>query len=252
MTDLDKLIAAAVAVAEAMPPEERAAMMEAQRQSWARGEASLAEPSASPPRVPGASAQFTTVGVESGPGQPMTDAREAVRQAVAAVEAMGADTRLTDAVNFLNHAWYRLNHFRAGVYPEPLNTVIAVAELERLRKVAVDAHAEGFRAGIEAALLVPSVWPADVADLLARTFAEKSSKHGQYESLFAVVAAFLRHRRNELAADSNYPDARYHDGIVAAANCVEDMARGRTHPETLMRAAAAIRALGDARKSEGG
>lgn len=71
--ELDALIAAAVAVAEAMSPEERAAMMEAQRQSWVRGEQGLRRPteSASPPRVPGANAQPLKVGVESGPGQPI-------------------------------------------------------------------------------------------------------------------------------------------------------------------------------------
>ena len=39
--ELEALIAAAVVVAKAMSPEARAAMMEAQRQSWVRGEQGL-------------------------------------------------------------------------------------------------------------------------------------------------------------------------------------------------------------------
>ena len=67
--NLNALIAAAVAVAEAMSPEERAAMIEAQRQSWVRGEMGLRE--TDPPRAPGASARDELAGVESGPGQPI-------------------------------------------------------------------------------------------------------------------------------------------------------------------------------------
>lgn len=76
MTDrpeLDVLIKASVAIFKAMTPEQRAAVMEAQRQSWVRGEQGLRRPteSASPPCVPGASADVCKVGVESGPGQPI-------------------------------------------------------------------------------------------------------------------------------------------------------------------------------------
>lgn len=72
--ELEALITAAVVAVERMSLEERAAMTKAQRQSWARGEAGLRETSASPPRVPVSSARIRWVGVESGPGQPMTDA----------------------------------------------------------------------------------------------------------------------------------------------------------------------------------
>lgn len=123
--ELNDLIAAAVAVTERMSPEERAAMMEAQRQSWARGEAGLRETSASPPRVPVSSAHDHTVGVESGPGQPMADICE----------------RLDAEAMRLEHKGCLVDEFPSALMRK------AAAEIRRLR-AAGDAR---YRAGIEAA-----------------------------------------------------------------------------------------------------
>lgn len=87
--------------------------------------------SASPPRVP-LGITGPVLPVECGHGQPIT-AENAIRTAMVAVEAIGADPRLTDAVNFLQHAQWRIGHFRVDSHREPFNTVISVAELTRLR-----------------------------------------------------------------------------------------------------------------------
>lgn len=58
--DLDMLVAAAIERVAKMTPAEREDMMEAQRQSWVRGELGLSKTeSASPPRVP-TEAEYTT------------------------------------------------------------------------------------------------------------------------------------------------------------------------------------------------
>ena len=155
--------------------------------------------SASPPRVPGASAQALSEGVESGSGQPI-DAREAIRQAMYAVEAMPADTRLTDAVNFLQHAKMRVDHFIEGIQQAPLNMIISAAEINRLyalereaaatiRKLREQVKTER-RAGLEAA--------AKYHDDQAAEWSEHYTKNGndpsarEYAKQHSADAAAIR------------------------------------------------------------
>ena len=62
------------------------------------------------------------------------------------------------------------------------------------------ARAEGYAAGQRDALAVPMVWSEAERDDLADTYASAAIKHGHYESLFAVVACFLRRRAEKIGA----------------------------------------------------
>lgn len=177
-SELDALIKASIAIFKAMTPEQRAAVMEAQRQSWVRGEQDLRRPteSASPPRVPGASAQDELVGVESGPGQPIdicerleASASEWDDQqdedAILSREAAAEIRRLRAEVEPLRdpamlHA-NLLRGFPATLTQEQRLHLVGSAKIDEIR-------ADGFRAGIEAA----ARWHDEKADFCARNFGD--------------------------------------------------------------------------------
>ena len=65
----------------------------------------------------------------------MTPAELAIREAILAVEAVGADVRLTEAVILLVDARERLADFVDGIKPEQAKTRDAlIAEVEQLRE----------------------------------------------------------------------------------------------------------------------
>lgn len=69
---------------------------------------------------------------------------------------------------------------------------VTQADGDRLRAE----RAESYIQRLESALEVPEVWSVEERDGLATAFENADGKHGRYETLFAVAAWILRHRRN--------------------------------------------------------
>lgn len=60
-------------------------------------------------------------------------------------------------------------------------------------------RAEAERDALREALQVPKVWSAEATNLLTQTFLREYQKHGAAETMFAVVAAYLRHKQAALS-----------------------------------------------------
>jgi hypothetical protein len=57
---------------------------------------------------------------------------------------------------------------------------------------------------VEKALNRPDVWSQEEANLLVTIFMKAEAKHGLTESLFAVVAAYLDHKRASVSANEKH------------------------------------------------
>jgi hypothetical protein len=59
-------------------------------------------------------------------------------------------------------------------------------------------RAEAAERALADALAVPEVWSVEERDGMAAAFDKADGKHGHYETLFAVAAWLLRHRREKI------------------------------------------------------